>query len=97
MSKTLIYEDKDMRLEEEIVGEVVFIHLSVSHFNKEVLQRMRRIFNTLKRTYLEDGYEEIFAATPSTKFCKMIDNSLKVLDEVQHGGEKLEVVVWDLK
>lgn len=97
MPKHLLYEDQDMLLEEEFVEGVVFIHLSVHNFNKTSLKRMRTLMKTLKLSYAMDGFREIFALTPDTKFCKLVDHTFKVIDSYVIEGKNMEVIVWEIQ
>ena len=80
-----IYEDDNLSMYIEMLGNEPFIHVSVYNWNHKLFKEWVIIFQEIKETFMRKGYTRIFASDmnkKTTKFAKMFgfkDTPLKTI------------------
>lgn len=88
------YKDDNFSLEYEVFNGCLLLHCEVKTWNASVLRRCYSVFSDLQKNAFLKGYEKLITVTPNPKFAKLFNGTM--VNEVEYGGEKYEVIEWDL-
>ena len=97
MSRTLFYEDDDMRVSFELLYDRLFIHVTLNKFNKTVLRHMKEIWWEFRCRAWFDGFSEIFTYTKDDRVPRLVGHAHEVGQDdksLQEAGVRM--FRWDL-
>jgi hypothetical protein len=86
------YQDDDIKVYLEEVGEQVFIHVAIYSFSKSVLKKIKAKWGEVIQKMYINGYEEAFTYTKDSRIVKMIG-----YPEMIGQKDGYEVWKWELK
>lgn len=93
-----MYEDEVYKTQVNYIEGRPFFHVDVKRkLTKTDIKNGRVIFDKIKADLAEEGYEQLYAITPSPHFARLIGVGCEHLDYIELEGEKLEMLVWELK
>lgn len=78
INKKEIYESNDIvNVELEEMNELLFAHIDVKIFGKEVLLYIQSLWEQLQFDAWANGYDEVFIYSKNDKFVSLLDKSIK--------------------
>jgi hypothetical protein len=78
-------------------GVVVFHSVVKRQMRLSDIKRGRAVFKGICERVLAEGYDKLFAATPSPHFARLMSSGLISLEEKEIDGIRMEIIVWELK
>lgn len=88
MCKAALYEDEDFVVTGEVIGEHLFVHITVHRYNKTIRKRIFSVWGDIKDEAWVNGWDRVFSYNTNEKFAKLLSG--RVVDE------KLRVFAWEL-
>lgn len=96
--KQAIYaQDKDMQVWLEEIDGSLFVHVHLYNFSKEVLTRMRLVWDHLSTAAYFDGREEIFTYTKDARVPSLIGGAVELAVPKELSGRGFRMYKWELK
>lgn len=89
--KTVYYEDNDIKIVLEEIGEQMFIHVGIFNMTKEILNKIREKWGEVVISLYFEGYENLYTYTKDNRIVKLIGSP-----EYVDTADGIEVWKWDL-
>jgi hypothetical protein len=94
----LVYEDECFCCHLEYTQGVAIAHAKVKRpMRLSDVKRGRAVFKGMCDRVLGEGYDKLFAATPSPHFARLMAKGLISLERREIDGIELEIIVWQLE
>lgn len=91
------YESDKFSSKIEIKEGLAFFHVGVSdELTKKDVREAREIFSQIKQTVLSNGYERLYAFTPSPHFARLLGPGFVHIESIPHEETTYELIVWEL-
>jgi len=94
MSKSIYYQDSNIKFEYEMCADFVAIHCAVTVWNKSVLRNAYFVFGEFMNMTTDLGITKIVTLSPNPKFAKLFGG--KAVKSFPYEGKNIEVIVWEL-
>ena len=88
MSRVIIYEDEDFRVQGEVMEDHLYLHVDAYNYSKLVKKKMFGVWDDIQQEVWLNGWDRIFSYNTNEKFAKMFGWKLVNKD--------LRMYVWEL-
>lgn len=93
-----MFEDDVYKTQITYVEGRPFFHVDVKKkLSKSDVKSGRMIFEGIKAGLLKEGYDVLYAVTPSPHFARLIGPGCEHIEFIMLDGTKLEMIAWELK